>query len=64
MESINIIFIEIHKLLYEYSYEEISYEDNNVKRVIDNSTEGIMKNIGSMIKRKNMIYGTHIDLPW
>ena len=64
MESINIIFIEIHKLLYEYSYEEISYEDNNVKRVIDNSTEGIMKNIGSMIKRKNMIYGTHKDLPW
>lgn len=64
MESINIIFIEIHKLLYEYSYEEISYDDNNVKSVIDNSTERIMKNISSMIKRKNMIYGTHKDLPW
>ena len=63
-QSIQIIFVEIHRLLYGYSYKESYYNDNEVEKVIDQSTERIMNNIKEKIKRDNLVYGTHKDLPW
>ena len=52
-KSIQIIFIEIHRLLYGYLYKENYYNDNDVEKVIDHSTERIMNNIKEKIKRDN-----------
>lgn len=55
---------QIHYKLFDYYYEEDSYNDVDVRRVISNSTTDIMNNITKEIKRHNIQFNTHEPLPW
>lgn len=64
LECVKIFIIHIHMLLFNYTYENLKYSDDNVKKVIKDSTKDIMKNIKSKIKSDALMYGENPNLPW
>lgn len=59
------IFLEqLHKKLFGYYFIEEKYTDNNVRRVIKDSTINIMNNITDYIENKNFQMNINYDLPW
>lgn len=57
-------YYQIHYLLFNYYYELDSYNDLDVKKVINDSTTNIMNNITKEIRHKNIQYGRDDYLPW
>ncbi len=57
-------YYQIHYMLFKYYYEEDSYNDVDVKKVIRESTKDIMNNITKEIEHHNLQYNTHELLPW
>lgn len=57
-------YYQMHYILFNYYYEEDSYNDLDVKKVIRESTKDIMNNITKEIKHHNLQYNSHELLPW
>ena len=62
--SVMNFYYQIHYMLFKYYYEEDSYNDVDVKKVIRESTKDIMNNITKEIEHHNLQYNTHDLLPW
>lgn len=59
-------YYQMHYLLFDFYYEDESYNINDVKRIIKDSTVDIMNNITDKIKSDNIQYGlsSGVTLPW
>lgn len=57
-------YYQMHYILFNYYYEEDSYNDLDVKKVIRESTKDIMNNITEEINHYNLQCGRHEQLPW
>ena len=62
--SIINFYNQIHYMLFNYYYDEGFYNDVDVREVIRDSTKDIMNNITKEIKKHNLQYNTHEQLPW
>ena len=62
--AIENFYYQIHYMLFGYYYEDNTYNDLDVKKVIDSSTRRIMNNISKKVKERN--YRTNGDdiCPW
>lgn len=57
-------FYQMHYLLFECYYENDTYNDLDVKKVINDETKTIMNNITKEIKSHNLQFNDHEILPW
>lgn len=64
IQSVYIFISHVHKILFGYTYEIPKYSDQNVKEVINKSTEDIMKNINNQIKSEARRSGKKACFPW
>lgn len=59
-------YYQMHFLLFDFYYEDESYNINDIKKIMKESTADIMNNITNKIVRDNRQYGitSSINLPW
>lgn len=57
-------YYQMHNQLFDFYYESDSYTENDIKKVISESTEEIMDNINSKIKERRFATGSKTILPW
>lgn len=64
MQGFCIFISHVHKILFGYTYENLEYNVQKIKEVINDSTEEIMKSINEQIKREARRSGIKAYLPW
>lgn len=57
-------YFQMHYLLFNFYYNDDSYTDLDIKRIINDSTTDIMNNITKKIKNDNFVNNSHSYLPW
>lgn len=57
-------YFQMHNLLFNFYYEDNTYSELDIKRIINESTPDIMNNITKKIKDQNIQYGKYDYLPW
>lgn len=57
-------YYQMHFLLFGFYYENDSFSEIDIKKIIDESTVDIMNNITDKLKSRSIQYGKEIELPW
>lgn len=57
-------YYQMHYLLFGFYYENDSFTEIDIKKMIDESTVDIMNNITRKLKSRGIQYGEDVILPW
>ncbi len=62
--AVTTFYYQMHNQLFDFYYENDSYTEKDIKKVINESTEDIMNNINTRIKEQSFAIGSRPVLPW